>query len=521
MKLQKYFLLSAILGLATFSSCSEDSVCEPLKLTFSVQNLGSTSSSIDNNAGVGLWISSTSVSNLSDADVAKNQKFIPNGQSLTAEGVNWTGQEKLYTYAYYPYSSSASSSPEAYAVSASANPNLMWAKAETAFQGQNVSPKLSFTHLMSKLVLNVKSDAKESGALAGGAVTLHGFKDAATANLLRGQISATGSASDVEPTAVAAASGYEATYEAVLVPQSLEAGAEFMTMVTTGNVAIKGALASALTLSAGQEVVLEVILKEEECVVKVQEIKAWTSDSEQLNADAEKFYPTVELLDLYDYDGIQGIVIALEEGSEGKHGWVVSLDEAQLKARTETSVITDWTSYSTAGALTTQQYWERMLTKDASLAEFPACQWVDNKNAERLTLEALQANEDVNVGWRWTLPSAADAHYKAFFDLLFDPFNSNTAANVAKFNQNIDAANATNKTKLPAIDWDDYYADLIWYWSGGAFGGSSFWGASIDVAYYADYKDMGYLDWISKGDILVYRRDQVLINGRVRAFRRF
>ena len=87
--------------------------------------------------------------------------------------------------------------------------------------------------------------------------------------------------------------------------------------------------------------------------------------------------------------------------------------------------------------------------------------------------------------------------------------------------ENIDAANATNKTKLPAIDWDDYYADLIWYWSGGAFGGSSFWGASIDVAYYADYKDMGYLDWISKGDILVYRRDQVLINGRVRAFRRF
>lgn len=153
MKLQKYFLLSAILGLATFSSCSEDSICEPLKLTFSVQNLGSTSSSINSSAGVGLWVSSTSVSSLGDADVAKNHKFIPNGQEMTSEGVNWTGQQKLFTYAYYPYSSSASSSPEAYAVSASANPNLMWAKAETTFQGENVSPKLSFRHMMSKLVL--------------------------------------------------------------------------------------------------------------------------------------------------------------------------------------------------------------------------------------------------------------------------------------------------------------------------------------------------------------------------------
>ena len=306
-------------------------------------------------------------------------------------------------------------------MTASANPDLMWAKAETTFQGQNVSPRLSFTHLMSKLVLNVKSDAKESGALAGGAVTLHGFKDAATANLLRGQISATGSASDVEPTAVAAASGYEATYEAVLVPQSLEAGAEFMTMVTTGNVAIKGALASALTLSAGQEVVLEVILKEEECVVKVQEIKAWTSDSEQLNADAEKIYPTVELLDLYDYDGIQGIVIALEEGSEGKHGWVVSLDEAELQARTISDLIM-WTS---TDKLSTKEYWERVLEYDASLDEFPAYQWVDNKNAERLTLETLQANEDVNIGWRWTLPTTKDAHYQAFFNLLFGCISRN------------------------------------------------------------------------------------------------
>ena len=482
MKLQKYFLLSAILGLATFSSCSEDSICEPLKLTFSVQNLGSTSSSINSSAGVGLWVSSTSVSSLGDADVAKNHKFIPNGQEMTSEGVNWTGQQKLYTYAYYPYSSSASSSPEAYAVSASANPNLMWAKAETTFQGENVSPKLSFRHMMSKLVLNVKSDAKESGALVGGAVTLKGFKDAATANLLNGQIAATGSASDVEPTAIAAASGYEATYEAVLAPQSLEAGAEFLTMVTTGDVTIKGALESALSLESGQEVVLEVILKEEECVVKVQEIKAWDVDAEQLDAEAEKVLPTVELLDLYDFNGIQGIVIAIDEDSEGKHGWVVSLDEAQLQARTVITAIDDWNA---SEKLTTQGYWERVLTQDPTLEEFPAFQWVDKMNAEPLTLEALTENEDSMVGWRWTLPSVEDAHYKAFFDLLYDPFNPATAANVAKFNNSIESAETSNKTKLPAIDWTDLYCDNIFYWSGSASSGYTTWATQILVYTYS------------------------------------
>lgn len=517
MKLQKYFLLSAILGLATFSSCSEDSICEPLKLTFSVQNLGSTSSSINSSAGVGLWVSSTSVSSLGDADVAKNHKFIPNGQEMTSEGVNWTGQQKLFTYAYYPYSSSASSSPEAYAVSASANPNLMWAKAETTFQGENVSPKLSFRHMMSKLVLNVKSDAKESGALVGGAVTLKGFKDAATANLLNGQIAATGSASDVEPTAIAAASGYEATYEAVLAPQSLEAGAEFLTMVTTGDVTIKGALESALSLESGQEVTLEVILKEEECVVKVQEIKAWTNDEAPIDAVA-KNYPVVQLLDLYDYDGIQGIVIAIDEDSEGKHGWVVSLDEAQLKGRTTSSQIEGWTGNQ---QLTTQECWERVLTQDPTLEEFPAFQWVDNMNAESLTLETLAENEDTMVGWRWTLPAITDAHFKAFIDLLFDPFNPATEANVAKFNSGIEAAEASNKKKLPAIDWTDYYADLTRYMSGSVCTGSSIMVAQIASFTYADALDWGELYLYTKDDIIFFVQDGITIKMGVRAFRRF
>ena len=489
MKLQKYFLLTAILGLATFTSCSEDDgICEPLKLSFSVKNLGNTSASVDN-AGVGLWISSTSVSSLGDADVAKNQKFIPNGQDLTAEGINWTGQEKLYTYAYYPYSSSATSSPESYSVSASSNPNLMWAKAETTFNGQLVTPKLAFSHLMSKLVINVKSDAKESGALAGGSVTLNGFKDAATANLLNGQITATGSASDVAPTAVTAASGYEGTYEAVLAPQSLEAGAEFLTMVTTGNVTIKGALSEALTLPSGQQVTLEVILKEEECVVKVQEIKAWTEDATPTDAVAEKFFPSYELLDLYDNDGIQGIVISLDEDSEGKHGWIVSLDEAELAMKRSSFGISWGATLASPSQMPTNGYWAKYIGFDANLDNFPAAQWVDNKNASRVTAEILENEDDLMTG-RWTLPSSADAHFKAFVNLVFDPTNEAYEANVAKFNASIEAATAENKNKLPEIDWTDEYASDIFYWSGAMRNAGKSYAAKITPATYAYYFNM-------------------------------
>lgn len=386
MNLKKYFLYSAIMGLVSLTSCSDDdSICEPLKLTFSVSNLGNTSTSVDSK-GVGLWISSTSLNSLKDADVSKNQKFIPNGQDLTAEGINWTGQEKLYTYGYYPYDANAANNPEAYAVNATNHSNLMWAKTETSFNGQNKSPKLAFAHLMSKLVLNVKSDAKEAGALIGGEVTLNNLQTQATANLLNGQIEANGTAENVTPTSITASSGYEGTYETIVVPQTLEAGTEFLTMVTTGNATIKAELAETLALNAGQEVTLEVVLKEEEATIKVQEIKTW-ENLESESAIAEKLLPSFNVLDLYDVDGVKGIVISLDEGSEGKHGWIVSLDETECVFWTGTGapIAKPQDKNDAIANLNT------VLTIDPTLEAFPAMKWCNDKN--------------VNGVEGWVLPS--------------------------------------------------------------------------------------------------------------------
>lgn len=518
MKLNKYLLLSAFMGLATFTSCSDDDgICEPLMLTFSVSNLGSTSASVGSD-GVGLWISSTSLTSLKDADVAMNQKFIPNGSNLTAEGVNWTGQEELYTYAYYPYASAASNNPEAYAVTATANSNLMWAKAETSFNGQNTTPKLAFTHMMSKVVLHVKSDAKEAGALVGGTLTLNNFKTQATANLLNGQVMANGEVADVATIAAAADADCEGVYEAIVVPQTLDAATEFLTMVTTGNVAIKASLDESLSLNSGEEVVLDVLLKEEECVVKVKEIKAWETETEALVAEL----PSYNVLDLYDNKkGVQGIVVSLDEGSEGKHGWIVSLDEAELEMKKSTFSIYagDWLTAANASSFSTKQYWERVLEKDATLENFPALEWVDNKNAGRLTLEALAEGDDL-ISWRWTLPSFADAHYKAFFDLVYDPTNANYEANVEKFNANIDAATAESKNKIPVLDWTGYPAsDDLFYWSGSIRNTSSVWGMKMTPGNYSDM--LYYYQSASKSDALGQQRNGIATVNKVRAFYHF
>ena len=407
MNLKKYFLYSAIMGLVSLTSCSDDdSICEPLKLTFSVSNLGNTSTSVDSK-GVGLWISSTSLNSLKDADVSKNQKFIPNGQDLTAEGINWTGQEKLYTYGYYPYDANAANNPEAYAVNATNHSNLMWAKTETSFNGQNKSPKLAFAHLMSKLVLNVKSDAKEAGALIGGEVTLNNLQTQATANLLNGQIEANGTAENVTPTSITASSGYEGTYETIVVPQTLEAGTEFLTMVTTGNVTIKAELAETLALNAGQEVTLEVVLKEEEATIKVQEIKTW-ENLESESAIAEKLLPSFNVLDLYDVDGVKGIVISLDEGSEGKHGWIVSLDEAELEFEIESGDLKLTTGDFNNGANNMKSF----LEKDPTLAQYPAAKWCNDKNVNGIEGWVLPAHNTLKLFGE--LVFATEVSFEAF-----------------------------------------------------------------------------------------------------------
>ena len=141
--------------------------------------------------------------------------------------------------------------------------------------------------------------------------------------------------------------------------------------------------------------------------------------------------------------------------------------------------------------MTTNQYWAKYIGFDANLDNFPAAQWVDDKNASRVTAEILENEDDLMTG-RWMLPSSSDPHFRAFTALLFDPTSDTYEANVAKFNASIEAATAENKDKLPEIDWTDEYASEFYYWSGAMRNAGRAYAAKITPATYAYYFNAGW-----------------------------
>lgn len=450
MKSLKYLYLLAA-GVMTFASCSDDdSICEPLSLNFSVENLGSTSTTPDSK-GIGLYISSTAVSDLNQADVAVNQKLIPTGNVLAAEGLNWTGQEELYTYAYYPYSASVNPSAFAVAINADqsgaldvANGGLLWTKTKTTFAGTNVSPKLDFKPLMSKLIINVKSTTG-AGAMTGSTVTLNALKLKATVNLLDGAVTTADETAAVKPFAVTANSGYDCSFEAIVAPQSAAAGEEFLTLVNKNDMEFVHTLTNALNLSSGQVATLEVVTTAKECTVTVKDITAWVTNSEQQAGTAHK---EPKLFVIKEVNGQKGLVWYYDSPTSDEHGWMISLD----------GIYSNFTAdgYKTGlGGTTTKRFTSNVdlnttkyLEKDPTLAKFPVMQWVDDHNPERTTISIGSGNKD---GY-WKLP-ALDL-IQTFMGVFYT--TSKGDDNLKAANAAIEAAQADKKDLLPVpSNWDD------------------------------------------------------------------
>lgn len=448
MKSLKYLYLLAA-GVMTFASCSDDdSISEPLSLNFSVENLGSTATTPDSK-GIGLYISSTPVTDLNQADVAVNQKLVPTGDVLAAEGLNWTGQEELYTYAYYPYSASANPSAFAVAINADqssaldvANGGLLWAKAKTTFAGTNVSPKLDFKPLMSKLIINVKSTTG-AGAMAGSKITLNALKLKAAVNLLDGTVTTSDETAAVKPFAVTANNGYDCSFEVIVAPQSAAAGSEFLTLVNKNDMEFAHTLTNALDLTPGKVATLEVVTTAKECTVTVKDITAWVTNSEQQAGTANK-----QLLFVYkEVNGQKGIVWYVDD-PKGEHGWMMSLDGAQLEM-TKADYYSGLNKMNFAGFITNaDKNTTQFLQKDPTLDQFPAVQWVDNHNADRTTTTIGTGNKD---GYWKMLPTD---YVQKFMEQLYVYSNRD---NLAAVNAAIEAApvDESQKTLLPVPDWSD------------------------------------------------------------------
>lgn len=467
-----YVLLALVLtcGAVVWSGCDDKDTLtavkgEPLSLSADIRMMeGGETYKLDGGESVGLWVSSTDNS-LGQADVAQNVKFYQSAAGLVSEPRTYSGgHSNLYIYGYYPFDSTAVVSPESYQFTVEADQrnagnvvasDLLWTRKAASLTDGNEKILLDFSHLMSKLVIHVRGSYPDAGSLRECAARIVNAISEASVNLKEGSVMPAMARMDIEAMPLAeVADNYESSLQAIVVPQTFVAGEPLLKVITKGNVENEWAPQQDIVVGSGMQLVLDVLIEETECVVTIKEIAPWEMDGETLQAEAIEKNPSYELFDFYSRFGVQGIVIALDEGTDGQHGWLVSTDEAELAwISTDASELKGFSRTDIALNL------KLALQADPTLERFPAIKWCDDKNKERTTLADLEEN---GFDGRWLLLPVNELRSKFGNEFLA---HSKTA-NLERLNVAIENASvpASLKVKLPEINWNDWSL-MIDYWS--------------------------------------------------------
>lgn len=348
--------------------------------------------------GVGMWISATRTdADLNRAEVARNTQFLQSADGLVSEPrISWDHQPSLEVYAYAPYDEKAGENPAAYDFAieprqdslalldeGNEKNDLLYARKTVKYSDEATT--LSFRHLMSKVVLHIHSNSSTPGGLVGSKVTVNNVQLNASVDLGTGTVTAKGDAAKVTSAELKEIpEGIEIVREAIIVPQKVTVGTQLLEILTLGSQTYNWNVEEELNFESGKQIVLDVLVKETECVVRIKEIAPWR-DNETINGDALENLPTYKVFDFYNRHGIQGIVISVDE--TGQHGWVVSLDEVEIKwCSNITGVFPNADNYDDALANL-----EAVREIDPTLEDYPAFKWCEDKNVNGLTGWVLPA----------------------------------------------------------------------------------------------------------------------------------
>lgn len=348
--------------------------------------------------GVGMWISATRTdADLNRAEVARNTQFLQSADGLVSEPrISWDHQPSLEVYAYAPYDEKAGENPAAYDFAieprqdslalldeGNEKNDLLYARKTVKYSDEATT--LSFRHLMSKVVLHIHSNSSTPGGLVGSKVTVNNVQLSASVDLGTGTVTAKGDAAKVTSAELKEIpEGIEIVREAIIVPQKVTVGTQLLEILTLGSQTYNWNVEEELNFESGKQIVLDVLVKETECVVRIKEIAPWR-DNETINGDALENLPTYKVFDFYNRHGIQGIVISVDE--TGQHGWVVSLDEVEIKwCSNITGVFPNADNYDDALANL-----EAVREIDPTLEDYPAFKWCEDKNVNGLTGWVLPA----------------------------------------------------------------------------------------------------------------------------------
>ena len=357
--------------------------------------------------GVGMWISATwTDADLNRAEVARNTQFLQSADGLVSEPrISWDHQPSLEVYAYAPYDEKAGENPAAYDFAieprqdslalldeGSVKNDLLYARKSVKYSDEATT--LSFRHLMSKVVLHIHSNSSTPGGLVGSKVTVNNVQLSASVDLGTGTVTAKGDAAKVTSAELKEIpEGIEIVREAIIVPQKVTVGTQLLEILTLGSQTYNWNVEEELNFESGKQIVLDVLVKETECVVRIKEIAPWR-DNEAILGDALENLPTYKVFDFYNRHGIQGIVISVDE--TGQHGWVVSLDEVELPWATEDPI--------ESGIMPAANDRDDAIANlnacllcDKTLEHFPAMKWCNDKNVDGVTGWVLPAHNVLKI----------------------------------------------------------------------------------------------------------------------------
>lgn len=454
MKRQIYIWLSMLFCLWFMEACNDDdstngNSASELQLSALIDGMtvGEAAYRFQGGQEVGIWLSTTDVSGkLDNADLVQNGRFSQSAGGLVSDPrTSLSKRSTINLYGYSPYDREAQNSPHAYffrlnsrqdTVSYTSDGNrksdFLW----TNYVASKIDGPLplAFHHLMSKVILYVKSNTSMPGSLIGGQLSICNSQTAATIDLGTGTVSPVGGKENVVAMEIQEVpSGYEIVREAIIVPQTIHVGEQFLDILTLGNYSCVWNADRELVFESGKQIIMEVVIDEGECHVQIKDISPWKEGAATILGEAFEELPSFKVFDFYDRYGVQGIVVDVDE--TGTHGWIVSMDEVELAWGTA-PMGTYWPN-----AYDRDNAWVNLnavLAVDPELANYPALKWCNDKNVGGIT--------------GWILP--AHNVLKKWATIISDP------GTCAQFNQVIENSLVAGASMVDinwSYYWEEYY----------------------------------------------------------------
>ena len=336
-----------------------------------------------------------------DGAFIQNEKFMQSAAGLVGDPfVTWDDASVVDIAAYYPYREGAdiASNTLFFQIAerqdslldnrpAYEESDFLWATARANSAVESVH--LQFEHLMTKVVLYLKTDAIIPGDLVGSTVKILGTQIGAEINLETGSLEAQGESGVITARSQKMEKdGYEIAVKAIVVPQTVKQNTELLEIQTLGGYSYFYKLPSDFTFLSGKQVTFEVNIESGECQVTVGEITDWIDVEETIVGEAIEDLPVFKLYDFYDLNGVQGMVVEVDE--TGQHGKVMSLDEEIFSVWCTNVVL--YEENSTTDGLSNLQ---EILAIDPTLEYYPPLKWCYDKNQNGVTGWYLPASQEM------------------------------------------------------------------------------------------------------------------------------